>query len=234
MPEHPDVTRLRAEYAERAAHIGQKTDHYSIFNPAQLFIAQQRQRAILKCLLCNGFYPLRERRILELGCGSGGVLLETLSSGATACHLHGVDLLFECVQTVQQTGHSLLLTCADGQNLPYAAHNFDLTMQFTVVSSVLDDEVKHNLVCELLRVTRPGRMILWYDFWLNPTNAQTRGIRPVETRRLFPNCVIEFYKTTLAHPIARRMVPFGWALAVFLESLGIFNTHYLAAIFPKN
>jgi hypothetical protein len=28
----------------------------------------------------------------------------------------------------------------------------------------------------------------------------------------------------------RRLVPLSWGLALFLESLKIFNTHYLAAI----
>ena len=74
----------------------------------------------------------------------------------------------------------------------------------------------------------------WYDFWLNPTNPQTRGIRPAEIRRLFPNCRYEFHKITLAPPIARRVVPISWMLALFLESLKIFNSHYLVAIRPQS
>lgn len=80
------------------------------------------------------------------------------------------------------------------------------------------------------RLARPNALILWYDFWLNPTNQQTRGLRPAEIRQLFPNCAIQFHKITLAPPLARRVVPIYWGLAFFLESLGIFNTHYLAVI----
>jgi SAM-dependent methyltransferase len=198
-----------------------------------LFTIQQRQRSVLKCLRHNGFYPLTERLILELGCGSGGVLLESLSFGATARKLHGSELLFDRILMSHSTLSNLLLTCADGQNLPYATHSFELAMQFTVFSSVLDDDVKIRLAHELLRVIKPTGMILWYDFWLNPTNLQTRGIRPAEIRRLFPNCTYEYDKITLAPPLARRIVPFSWSLALMLESLKIFNTHYLAAIKPK-
>lgn len=226
MPEHPDVTRLRAEYAERASHID-KTDRYSLFNLAQLFAIQQRQRVILKCLRRNGLYPLKGRHILEVGCGSGGVLLEALSFGADSAKLHGAELLLE---SVQRAFTSLPLTCADAQNLPYATASFDLTMQFTVFSSVLDDGVKRNLASEMLRVTKPGGLILWYDFWLNPTNPQTRGIRPAEIRALFPGCQFQFQRTTLAPPLARRIVPVSWGAALLLESLGLFNTHYLVAI----
>jgi hypothetical protein len=93
--------------------------------------------------------------------------------------------------------------------------------------------MKKEIATDMLRVLKPGGLILWYDFWLNPTNPQTRGIRPAEIKRLFPNCTYEFHKITLAPPIARRVVPISWMLALFLESLKIFNSHYLAAIRPK-
>jgi ubiquinone/menaquinone biosynthesis C-methylase UbiE len=232
MPEHPDISRLRAEYAERAREIG-KTERYSLFNPAQLFIVQQRQRAMLKCLRRNGFYPLSGQHILELGCGSGRILLETLSFGAAAGNLHGADLLFERVRMAHDALSGLPLVCADGQNLPYAAHCFDLSMQFMVFSSILDDKVKHSIAREMLRVTRPGGMILWYDFWLNPANQQTRGIRQAEIKDLFPNCRFQFERLTLAPPLARRLVPVSWGLALCLEKLRILNTHYLVAIQPN-
>ena len=103
-----------------------------------------------------------------------------------------------------------------------------------VFLSILDDEVKANVAREILEVTRPGNTILWYDFWLNPTNPQTRGIRPAEIKRLFPNCCYEFHRITLAPPIARKLAPISWGLCLFLESLKIFNTHYLVAIRPRN
>lgn len=228
MPEHPDLARLRSEYAERAKNVA--PGRYSLFNPAQLFAMQSRQRAVLQCLKQNGFHSLADLRILELGCGAGGVLLETLSFGAAAGRLHGADLLFERLLAARQPLASLPLVCADGQCLPYAPASFDLTMQFTAFSSVLDDEVRRNMAREMLRVTRPGGLILWYDFWLNPANRQTRGIRPNEIRALFSGCSFQFRRITLAPPIARRLVPLSWTLCLLLENLKIFNTHYLVVI----
>jgi ubiquinone/menaquinone biosynthesis C-methylase UbiE len=232
MPEHPDMLRLRAEYAARAWD-SHKIDQYSPFNPGQLFLLQQRQRAVLKQLRSNGFYPLSDHQILELGPGRGGVLTELLGVGASAVKLHGAELLFERVQIAHGTLPGLPLACADGQNLPYPADSFDLTMQFTVFSSILDEEVKTWVARELLRVTKTHGMILWYDFWLNPTNPQTCGIRSAEVRRLFPRCRFTFERITLAPPIARRLAPISWGLCQLLESLKIFNTHYLAAIRPE-
>ena len=110
----------------------------------------------------------------------------------------------------------------------------------TAISSILDPLIRRNICAELLRVLRspdpasgkPGGMILWYDFWLNPINPQTRGIRPAEIKRLFPNCLYEFHRITLAPPIARKLAPISWGLCLFLESLKIFNSHYLVAIRP--
>jgi hypothetical protein len=84
----------------------------------------------------------------------------------------------------------------------------------------------------MMRVVKRNGLILSYDFWLNPSNPQTRGLRPDEIRRLFPGCRFEFHRITLAPPIARRLVPASWLLCAFLEKLKIFNTHYLVAIRP--
>ena len=80
-------------------------------------------------------------------------------------------------------------------------------------------------------LTRTG-MIVWYDFWLNPTNPQTRGIRLGEIRRLFPDCRLDVRCVTLAPPIARRVVPLSWTLALVLENLRALNSHYLVGIKP--
>jgi len=65
-----DLDRLRVEYVARKRRLAE-SDIYSLFNRASLFIFHQRQEAILRLLRREGFYPLSERSILELGCGSG-------------------------------------------------------------------------------------------------------------------------------------------------------------------
>ena len=44
-------------------------------------------------------------------------------------------------------------------------------------------------------------MILSYDFWLNPTNKQTLGLRLSELRTSFPDCQIDYKRITLAPPL---------------------------------
>jgi SAM-dependent methyltransferase len=227
------LDRLRLEYVARQQRLA-GNDIYSLYNVANLFTFQQRQRAVLRLLGQQGFNALAQRSILELGCGGGGVLAEYLNYGAKSNGLHGIDLLPARLSEARQWLPQLPLACADGQHLPYLTGNFDLLVQYTAFSSILDDTIKARLAREMVRLLRrPGGMILWYDFWLNPTNPQTKGIRPAEIRRLFPNCRFEFRRITLAPPLARRLVPLSWLLAALLEKLRLFNTHYLVAIRPE-
>jgi SAM-dependent methyltransferase len=167
-----------------------------------------------------------------MGCGSGGVLGEYLAFGAATCNLFGVDLLPDRLSQAHHWHSGLNLANADGGHLPFPSQAFDLVLQYTALSSILDPGLRRKICAEMLRALKPDGLILSYDFWLNPTNRQTRGIRPAEVKRLFPGCHYEFRRITLAPPIARRLATVSWGLCLFLESLKIFNTHYLVAVRP--
>jgi SAM-dependent methyltransferase len=231
MPEAPDLARLRREYADRDRRLAH-SDLYSPDNPGHAFMIRGRERAVLKMLAQNGFQNLEEYDILEVGCGRGGVLAEFLNFGAAADRLHGVELLEGRVEDARKRLPQLPLACADGQDLPYREAVFDLVLQYTVFSSILADRVKAGVAREMLRVLKPGGMILWYDYWLNPTNPHARGIRPAEIRRLFGKCRFQFNRITLAPPLCRRLAPVSGTFARGLEKIKLFNTHYLAAVRP--
>ena len=145
-----DLDRLRIEYADRKRRYT-NSDIYSHFNQSHLFTLQQRQRKTLKLLRKHGLCSLEGTQILELGCGSGGVLLEYLTYGASPSNLHGTYLLPDRVRIASRQLSHLSLTCADGQSLPYPSKAFDLVLQYTVFTSVLDDSVKSNLARRLYR-----------------------------------------------------------------------------------
>lgn len=224
-----DINRLRQEYAGRKTR-KKLAGLYSPFYKPYLYFSQQKTRVLLHALQQNGVESLEEKAVLEIGCGSGGVLQEYNALGVKPGDLYGIDLLFDRLQECHTRLPSAGISNADGQDLPFADDSFDLVLQYTAFSSILDAEIKRRMAAEMLRVLKQAGTIIWYDFWWNPTNAQTKGIRPVEIKELFPGCRTDFQKTTLAPPIARRVVPASWGLALFLEALGLFNTHYLVII----
>jgi SAM-dependent methyltransferase len=227
-----DIQRLRDEYAHRDRRLA-ASDLYTLHNPANLFIFQQRQRAIVALLRQCDLLPLHNKRILEVGCGSGQIMHEFLGYGAGPNNLFGIDILQQHLQMAKQKLPQLPLLCANGQSIPYKSKSFDIVMQFTAFSSVLDYRIKQRIAAEMQRVLSPTGTILWYDFWLNPTNNQTKGIRMQEIKALFPDRIYVHRRITLAPPFARRLVPISWVLSMLLEKLMVLNTHYLVAIQPR-
>ena len=228
-----DLARLREEYEDRK-HRLMGNDVYSWFNLSNLFAIQGRQRAVLQALKKQGYIDLSNLRILEMGCGNGGELTGYLGYGALPKNLFGVDLLPDRLNFASNRLPDSNIINADGQSLPFKSNSFDLVLQYTAISSVLEPELRRNIFDDMLRVLKPDGLILSYDFWLNPTNKQTRGLGLNEIRSSFPNCHLDYKKITLAPPIARRLVPISWLLSAFLEKSSIFNTHYLVTIRPKS
>jgi hypothetical protein len=161
------------------------------------------------------------------------VLREFLSFGVSPESFHGVDLLHWRLMEARSITPQSPLVNADGRHLPYPDGCFDVVMQLTAFSSILDDQVRHEVAAEMLRVLASDGLILWYDFWVNPLNRETRGVRLAEIRDLFPHCRRDHRRITLAPPIARRLAPVSWLACYALEKLRIFNTHYLAVIRPE-
>jgi ubiquinone/menaquinone biosynthesis C-methylase UbiE len=165
-----------------------------------------------------------------MGCGRGRVLAEFLNFGAAPRNIYGMDLLVDRLVDAHEQLPASHFVNADGQSIPYPSRSFDVVLQYTALSSILDPQIRQRVAQEMLRILKPNGLILSYDFWLNPSNRQTRGIRPAEIKGLFPDCQREFHRVTLAPPITRRLASISWGLCLFLESLKIFNTHYLVTI----
>jgi ubiquinone/menaquinone biosynthesis C-methylase UbiE len=226
-----DITRLKKEYAAREIRL-LGDDRYSFLNPAYLFMRHQRQRIELAILKKNIVMDCKEVKVLEIGCGRGGILKEYLLYGIKPVRLFGTDLLLDRAIDARQSLSQVPISCADAQDLPYSKGSFDIVLQYTVFSSILDVKIKKNIAKEMLRVLKPNGFIVWYDFWINPQNKQTKGIGIKEIKDLFPGCAYQFYKATLAPPLARTLVPISWEISVLIEAMRIFNSHYFSVIRP--
>jgi len=232
-----EAERIRAEYASRDQRL--PTDWYSLTRPAILFACQQRARSLMTALQEEGFTPLDGKKILDVGCGEGQQLVDLVSWGAEPSHLFGIDLIAARVDRASRRlgrregegGRGPDLRVGDASHLPWAPETFDIAHQNTVFTSILADDMRKNVALEILRVLKPGGVLMWYDFlYNNPQNRNVRGIRRREIQSLFPGCDLRLQRITLAPPIARRLVPITWVGSLLLEKLIVLNTHYLAVI----
>jgi SAM-dependent methyltransferase len=126
------------------------------------------------------------------------------------------------------------LAGASGTALPFRDAEFDLVLQSTVFTSILDAEVRRAVAREMLRVLRPDGAILWYDYHVNnPRNPDVRRVGRGEIEALFPGCRLELRRVTLAPPITRLLAARAWTLCQMVAGVPWLRTHYLGLVWKS-
>ncbi len=219
--------RLHEAYARRTA---QAFDRWS--NPAYVFLMQDRERRVLAMLRRNGFGDLGRARIFEVGCGRGEWLRQLVKWGAEPKNLVGLDILPDRIAHARDTCPSgITLLCRNAADTKLASSAFDLVIQATVFSSVLDPNLRSSIAKEMLRLLRADGIILWYDLMVNnPRNPDVRRVGKSEIQKLFPGCSIDLHRVTLAPPLCRAVVRRSWWLGALLAAVPFLRTHYLGVI----
>jgi SAM-dependent methyltransferase len=220
--------RIRESYARRLPG----DSRYSWFSPGHVFMVQERQRRVLDLLKRSGVDSLVNKQILEIGCGRGDWLRDLIQWGAQPENLRGVELLSDRVDDARRLCPSeVQVIRGSAGKLDFPADTFDLVLQSTVFTSIRDHGLKRQVAAEMMRVVRPGGLILWYDFRVdNPRNPDVSGIGKKEILALFPGFQIELFSITPAPPLVRILAPWSWLGCYFLGKLPWLRTHYIGAI----
>ena len=218
-------TRAVAErYARRVGG-----ERYSLLRPEVWQTLQERQRAMLALMVRAGATDLAALQATEVGCGSGGNLLDLLRMGFAPGHLTGLELLPERhAQACRVLPAATTLWLGDACQAPVAPDSQDLVLAFTVFSSLLDDAFQQRLADAMWRWVKPGGAVLWYDFVVdNPRNPDVRGVPLARVRQLFPQAVVDARRVTLAPPLARAAARVHPALVTWLNAVPWLRTHRL-------
>ncbi len=171
----------------------------------------------------------RSCRVLEVGCGEGTTLSSMREVGFDPDGLFGVDLLAD--RLASRGRDDFRLVAADGARLPFPDGSFDAVVASTLFSSILTDEVALEVSRELVRVIRPGGVLLWYDLRLpNPANRSVRPYSSSKVRGLFPELRGHLRTTTVLPQLARRLGERSDLLYPRLEHLRPLNTHRIGVL----
>ncbi|MGH3049649.1 MAG: class I SAM-dependent methyltransferase, partial [Gaiellaceae bacterium] len=171
-----EVETIREEYRRRGA-APQCRGSYSFLNPTHVHVVLERERAILGAIARQLRVPLAQADVLDVG-SSSGLSLGLLSIyGAEPSRLHGVDTDPDRIEAGGRRFPAFDLRVSDGMNLPYDDDSFDLVQQITMLSSVHSDDLRRQIAGEMLRVARPGALVLSYD-------AASVGLAPRVANRL--------------------------------------------------
>ena len=195
-------------------------------------IRRERERIYRRLLETSAPAAIDDLRLLEIGCGGGGELLRLIGLGLRPENLVGVELLSDRVAVARDAlPPEVDVIEGDASRLALDDGSFDVVFASTVFSSVLAPEFRRRLAAETWRLLRPGGFVLWYDFCVdNPRNPDVRGVPRREIRALYPDARCTFHRTTLAPPIARRVLRLGaWTYPV-LNAVPALRTHVVGRL----
>lgn len=217
---------VAARYARRDA----AADRYSPLRPEVQRWLQERQRVLRALMVGAGITSVGGLRLTEVGCGSGGNLLELLQLGFAPPHLQGIELLPDRLAQARDRLPSALRLIGDDATLAdIAPTSQDLVLQSTVFSSLLDHAFQQRLADAMWRWLKPGGAVIWYDFTVdNPRNPDVRGVPVARIRALFPAALVTARRVTLAPPLARAACRVHPRLHDALNLLPLLRTHVLA------
>jgi hypothetical protein len=160
------------------------------------------------------------------------MLREFVQWGAQPENLFGIEVRNKPVEMAKKLCPNLHIYCGSATELPWESLLFDIVCLHTVFTSILDQQMKHEIVKQVNRVLRDGGAVFWYDFiFNNPKNPNVRGIKAGEIRQLFGSYDIHLRKITLAPPIA-RLIPASLLPVLYplLSVVPILRTHYLGLL----
>jgi SAM-dependent methyltransferase len=219
---------VAARYARRQDAGGR----YSMLRPEVWQAAQDRQRAMLRLFAQAGLSDLSRLRLLEVGCGAGGNLLELLRLGFAPDRMSGIELLPERLEMARAVlPEALRLQGGDALHAGVARESQDIVFVSTVFSSLLDERYQQRLAEAMWSWLEPGGAVLWYDFTVNnPRNPDVRGVPLSRLRELLPQGRLRHRRVTLAPPLARALVRVHPALYRPANALPWLRTHVLAWI----
>ena len=232
MKHEQELERIITEYQRRGA-TSTLSHRYRLENADIRLNQECVHRALLRTFTRHGWSSLSGKRILDVGCGSGGWLQSMVTSyGAEPERCVGIDLLPERIEAARAALPLMEWHVGSAHALPMASASFDLILCFTVFSSILDDALCTAVAQEMWRVLAPSGCLLWYDFtYDNPVNRAVRGLPRSQVHTLFPEGTIsDVQRITLAPPLARLIAPRAYWLAGTLERCKILNTHLLITI----
>ncbi|HEX2065019.1 MAG TPA: methyltransferase domain-containing protein [Acidimicrobiales bacterium] len=227
-----ETQRVRQAYRRRDTSA--VAGRYAPLSAANRLMVHSREMAFVKLLAAEGLSDLGGKRILEVGCGGAGELSRLVGLGASPELLYGIDLLAERLPTSPRMRTLAHLVVADGARLPFGDGTFDVVMQVTTFTSILDPALRRQVAADMQRVLAPGGCVLWYDFFLdNPRNPDVRGVGRRELRSLFPGSDVSLRRVTLAPPLGRAVAPRSILLARALEALPLLRSHYAGVVRPR-
>ena len=206
---------------------------WSLRNRGNRAIYEERARLIKWKIETAGMLD-SSLMILDIGCGDGNGLQMLRLLGYLPNNLFGIDLLEDRIGRAKEQYPDMHFKVESAAKLQFARSMFDIVVLFTVLSSILDEDLARRVTQEAHRVLKPGGAVLWYDFrFNNPFNRNVRGIPKRKIETYFPGYRTRLRTITLLPPLARRLGYFTRFLYPILSAVPFLRTHWCGLLWKN-
>lgn len=225
-----ELDRLKSVYKDRESI----NNRYNPVLPENYYIVSSREKIFIKSLLNNFGTDFSDLKVLDLGFGSGNDIFTLIKAGFKSKNISGVEVIEERFNRLKQLLPDTNLKLNSGFNIPFEDNSFDLIIQSTVFSSVLNPDSRKQLADEMIRVLKPNGKIFFYDLkYPNPWNKNVLKIDKKELNFLFNYHHKKSVSVTLNPVIVRKLAKYSIILCEILEQTPVFCSHYYTVITKK-
>ncbi|MFB0524902.1 MAG: class I SAM-dependent methyltransferase [Phycisphaerae bacterium] len=224
-----EVDRMCKVYKKRKTEDWDQ--QYSLFNKSFLQVIQERERVLLSMLANTLGTSLADKRVLDIGCGTGQTLLAMLQYGFRAENCFGIDILEDRIALARKRLPNMTFVCCSAEHIPFEKGSFDLLTLFTCLSSILDDSIRAAVCEQAWECLKPGGVALIYDFRVNnPFNPDVRAVTLNELKSYYPTCKYNTKTLTLLPMFGRRIGRYSIGLCNLLALCPFLRTHRMTAL----
>jgi SAM-dependent methyltransferase len=223
-----EVRRIRSAYAER-----ERKHTSNDNNPGPQRGLRERNNSLERILAERFEPPLSQCRVLDIGCGHGGLLGWFQERGVKPENLYGIDLIPNRIRVARETFPAFTFLEGNAEQLAFPDEWFDLVSAFTVFSSILEIRMAKNVAQNIARVLSSRGVVVWYDVrYQNPWNPAIRPMTMSSIRGLFPSFELQLESSTLLPPVARQLGRLTDLAYPLLASIPILRSHYIGLLRP--
>ena len=203
LDQQAEQDRIASVY--RGWHGGAALARYAWHRPDIVVQHAMRVRVLSRLLASTVGTDLGKIRAVDVGCGTGGFLRQLIDWGATPANLTGTELQQDRLDLAQpRSAPGVHWHCGALNALPAASA--DLVSAQTVLSSILDPELRQQLAADMWRVLKPGGWCLVFDFrYNNPRNTHVRKVTRAELDSYWPGHRQQYQTLLLAPPVGRAL-----------------------------
>ena len=192
-------------------------------------IFRDRNAALVAAL--RDALPSLGGRVLDLGCGDGGLAGIARDAGLPIGSWIGVDLDPVSIREAALEHDRAQFIEGSADDLPFEDGAFDVVVASMLFSSLPTWDFERRVALEITRVLSLSGTLVWYD--LRRSNPANRAVHAMTRRRiaeLFPAWKAELRAVTLIPPLARRLGPLTGIAYPLLHSVGFLRSHLVGIL----